>query len=181
MAALVLLGASYGAAPVRAQNAGCVQTGDESVGSDKRHYRADEVARLAGNGFTARCDVAVRVLAPDGTIATAVVATSDLGDFAFEHLLGDVARRIWGTRGARTDRAPPQGAAITPERRYVERRRHLERRAGIEKRRQVKRSARITMPAASRSQVSEVIPSRRSSAFCTFAVGVFGSSPATRT
>ena len=39
----------------------------------------------------------------------------------------------------------------------------------------------ITMPALSRSQVSDVTPSLRRRCFCTFCVGVFGRSGPTRT
>jgi hypothetical protein len=91
MIALVMLAAPDGGRPPSAQTSFCPPTGNESIGPDKGHYRPDEVAQIAGSGFLASCDVRVVILAPDGTMATSVVTTGEAGQFAYAHLLGDLA------------------------------------------------------------------------------------------
>src|SRR5678815_3276883 len=91
MIALVMLGAYDGGWPSSAQASFCPPTGNESIGPDKGHYRPDELAQIAGNGFLASCDVRVVIHAPDGTMATSVVTTGEAGQFAYAHLLGDLA------------------------------------------------------------------------------------------
>ena len=91
MIALVMLAAYDGGRPSSAQASFCPPTGNESIGPDKRHYRPDELAQIAGNGFLASCDVRVVIHAPDGTMATSVVTTGEAGQFAYAHLLGDLA------------------------------------------------------------------------------------------
>jgi hypothetical protein len=114
-----LIGAAVSAKPQPAAAApACVATGNESIGADKRHYIPDTTVSLSGRGFSPSCDVSVDVVAPDDTVATAVVTTDAGGILRHVYLLGgltgDYRAEVYGSADVLlSDAAFTNGPVIT--------------------------------------------------------------------
>jgi hypothetical protein len=77
----------------------CLQTGFESVATDKEDYQPEETVYITGSGYAAECSVIIRVTRPDGSIVVGdgsfaegsdqVTADAD-GNFAYEYILNGV-------------------------------------------------------------------------------------------
>src|SRR5207253_8045648 len=74
----------------------CLQTGLETVQTDKPDYRPEETVHITGTGYQPLCDVTVRVTRPDGSIITGdgsgtpgsdTVTTDVTGSFAYDYVL----------------------------------------------------------------------------------------------
>src|SRR5439155_6276918 len=76
-----------------------LQTGFETVQTEKADYPPEETVQISGNGYAPLCDVTVRVTRPDGSIITGdgsgtpgsdTVTTDLAGSFAYGYILDGV-------------------------------------------------------------------------------------------
>ena len=113
IAASVLLGASPWSAGVAGADTFCTPTGAETVATDKVEYQPYESIQVTGSGYEPLCEVAVRIVRPNGTVVmgdgtsgtgAAVVTTDAAGSFTFTYLrssslAGEHIVDVWGQDG----------------------------------------------------------------------------------
>ncbi|MFL5780534.1 MAG: SdrD B-like domain-containing protein, partial [Thermoleophilaceae bacterium] len=103
IAAAVVLACAGAPAPAGASNR-CAATGAETVRTDRPSYPNKDLVHVTGTGYAADCDVAVRIVRPDGSVVTGdgtetpgsdMVRTRADGSLGYDYRLGTVDGTYW--------------------------------------------------------------------------------------
>ena len=89
-AALALLGAFrlvHAQTSSAATGVACVQTGFETLTTDRANYNGGDTTHISGTGYSSACDVTVDVTRPDGVVETAIATTDPLGSLAYDYVI----------------------------------------------------------------------------------------------